>query len=384
MKKGLTYGLMIVIVLILGCGIFTVGKRLMGSSTDKKTGDSKVEQNTLEEVEETTTEEEADNSVPMTSLTVTAPKGFMRVGDTMQLEIKTEPADATNTKLKWTCSEKDFVSVDKDGVLTPAKEAEKSTVTVTAEATDGSGLTQSFDLRIYPEIDPSKPMVAITLDDGPNPSTTNAMLDAFEENYALATFFCLGPKAEAYPEVVKREYDLGMEVGTHSYQHETPLTNLTGSALDDAIGKGAKAIEKATGAKPNLLRPPFGNYNKEVLSVAKNYGLSCMYWSLDTEDWKTKNPDATYKMVMQAVDGDVVLLHDIHEYNVKAVQNFVPDLIAEGFQLVTVPELYKYRGESLDPGTVHFRTDPTTEGSGETTAAESTDGASSEASTQAQ
>ena len=72
---------------------------------------------------------------------------------------------------------------------------------------------------------------------------------------------------------------------------------------------------------------------------------------------------------------NVVLLHDIHEYNVDAVKRFVPDLIAQGFQLVTVPELYKARGESLDAGTVHYRTDPTTQAVTETTPADSTDAA---------
>ena len=100
-----------------------------------------------------------------------------------------------------------------------------------------------------------------------------------------------------------------------------------------------------------------------------------MNWSLDTEDWKTKNADATYNEVMKAQDGDVVLLHDIHEYNVDAVKRFVPDLIAQGFQLVTVPELYKARGETLDAGTVHYRTDPTTQAVTETTPADSTDAA---------
>ena len=73
-------------------------------------------------------------------------------------------------------------------------------------------------------------------------------------------------------------------------------------------------------------------------------------------------------MVMTATDGDVVLLHDIHEYNVAAVERFVKDLQAEGFQLVTVSEMYEARGETLDPGTIHYRTDPTTEVSEETTA----------------
>ena len=309
-----------------------------------------------------------DNSVPITELTVTSPVNNMRVGEEVRLDVKILPEDASNKKLKWTFSEADeYLEVSSEGVLTAEPGAEKHDVTITVKTTDGSKLEQSFKLRIFPEIDPDKPLVAITFDDGPNPSTTNVMLDALEENYAKATFFVLGSNAKEYPETVKREYEAGMEVGTHTYSH-TQLTTLSGSALDKEVADSVEAIEKADGAKPSLMRPPYGSYNKEVLAAVKEHGLCCVNWSLDTEDWKTKNADATYKMVMTAVDGDVVLLHDIHEYNVDAVKRFVPDLIEKGFQLVTVSEMYKTRGETLDPGTVHFRTDPTTEKTEETTA----------------
>ncbi len=361
----------VVVVVILLCGIFAIIKNLTApASADNKAGNKGS--NSAKATEAST--EAPDNSVPMTDLKVTAPATTIRVGETMQLEISHKPSNATNTKLKWTCSKEGMVTVTKDGVLKPGKNAGKNTVKVTATATDGSKLSASFDLRIYPAIDPSKPMVAITFDDGPNPETTTPMLDALEENYAKATFFCLGQNAGYYPETVQREYNLGMEVGTHTYSHVV-LTKLGASQLDDEISKSVDAINKAIGVKPTLMRPPYGAVNKTVLSAVGGYNLCCMNWSLDTEDWKTKNADATYNEVMKAQDGDVVLLHDIHEYNVDAVKRFVPDLIAEGFQLVTVPELYKARGETLDPGTVHYRTDPTTQATSETAPAASTDSA---------
>ena len=367
----------VVVVVILLCGIFAIIKNLTApASADNKAGNKGS--NSAKATEVST--EAPDNSVPMTDLKVTAPATTIRVGETMQLEISHKPSNATNTKLKWSCSKDGMVTVTKDGVLKPGKNAGKNTVKVTATATDGSKLSASFDLRIYPAIDPSKPMVAITFDDGPNPETTTPMLDALEENYAKATFFCLGQNAGYYPETVQREYNLGMEVGTHTYSHVV-LTKLGASQLDDEISKSVDAINKAIGVKPTLMRPPYGAVNKTVLSAVGGYNLCCMNWSLDTEDWKTKNADATYNEVMKAQDGDVVLLHDIHEYNVDAVKRFVPDLIAEGFQLVTVPELYKARGETLDPGTVHYRTDPTTQATSETAPAASTDSAAESSTT---
>ncbi|MBR5047438.1 MAG: polysaccharide deacetylase family protein [Eubacterium sp.] len=377
MKKGIQYVLLLAVVIVLGVGIFSVARRLTGTDTARQetsAGSKTKEEKTDSEAQETTTEKKVDNSVPMTDLKIKAPQGYLRVGKSMKLKIETQPADATNTELEWTCSEGASVTVTKDGELTPDPGSEKKTVTVTAKATDGSNLTQSFQLRILPAIDPSKPMVAITFDDGPYPDTTNPMLDALEENYALATFFCLGEKVGYYPEVVQRELDLGMEVGTHTFSHKQ-LTALGADELDTEIKKSLQALKDAVGVTPKLMRPPYGSANKSVLKAVGSYGLCCMNWSLDTEDWKTKNADATYKMVMTATDGDVILLHDIHQYNVDAVKRFVPDLMAAGFQLVTVPELYENRGETLDPGTIHFRTDPTTESSGETTAASSEDGA---------
>lgn len=371
MKKGvkqyLQYAVILMVVIILLCGVFSIVKRLTGTSSTGDLSGGKAGQ-------EETTEEKADNSVPMTKLTVTAPKTNIRVGETTKLDIAHQPKNATNTKLAWSCSEKGMVKISEDGTLTPSARSGKHTVKITAKATDGSGLTASFDLRIYPEIDPSKPMVAITFDDGPNPDTTEIMLDALEENYAKATFFCLGQNAGYYPETVKREQELGMEVGTHTHTHQQ-LTRLSSAALTEEMKESVDAIKAASGVSPVLMRPPYGAVNSTVLAEAKKQGLCAVNWSLDTEDWKTKNADDTYRMVMTATDGDVVLLHDIHEYNVAAVQRFVPDLIAEGFQLVTVSELYAARGETLDPGTIHYRTDPTTESTEETTAADEEDGA---------
>ena len=402
MKKGsiVQYIVAALVVVVLVCGIVSIASRVTGkSSKEKVAGENRGNSSDADSKDGKSADEKADNSVPMTKLSVTVPQGFIRVGDTLDLDIDYEPKNATNPKLKWTCSEKGLVSVSEDGVLTPSDNSGKHTVTVTAESTDGSKLKESFDLRIYPELDPDAPMVAITFDDGPNPDTTNVMLDALEENYGRATFFCLGQAVEKNPDVVKREYELGMEVGTHTYAHKN-IAAESESVIDQEITKGVKAIEDAIGVKPTLMRPPYGGYassgkvEPRVLAAAKDHDLCCINWSVDTEDWRGKSPDYTYKAVMKAEDGDIVLLHDIHEYNVDAVKKFVPDLIEKGYQLVTVTELYEtfhelnadtYSKEKNDldlltPGTIHQRPYPRAQKSEENDASD--DSSSSDGSAQ--
>lgn len=407
------------VVVVLICGVFSIVKRMTGTSseetvardnkanqsfvsetktkkadkkktdstgkketTDKETSDNKT--SGKEASDKQTTDKEADNSKPMTSLKVEAPASFIRVGDIMQLKISHEPEDATNTKLKWSCSEKGLVSISDDGVLTPEKNSGRHTVKITAQATDGSKLKETFELRILPEIDLTKPLVAITFDDGPNPKTTNPILDVLEENYVRSTFFLLGKNAALYPETVKREYDLGMEIASHTYSHDNPqdtgkptFANKSESEQRKEIEDTNAAIEKAGAPAPTLLRPPYGGANSKMYALLKEYNLCCMNWSVDTLDWKGRSADYTYKQVMDQVqDGDVVLLHDIHEYNVGAVQRFIPDLIAKGFQPVTVSELYeayhkinegteRNNLDLLSPGTYHERPNPRSGGSTE-------------------
>ena len=324
-------------------------------------------------------DKKADNSVPMTSLKIEPAAAHIREEAPLALKISYEPKNATNTKLKWSCSDEeveDLIAVSDDGTLTVKEGGGMHTVTITGKATDGSKLSSKFDLRIYPKIDPNKDMVAITFDDGPNPDTTNPMLDVFEENYAKATFFCLGNRTDQNPEVVKREYDLGMEVGTHTYSHQD-LMAISDSAREEEISKGVESIKNAIGVAPTLLRPPYGAYVKPSISkkadydgrvraIASKYGLTCVNWWVDTDDWRYKSADKTYEGVMTVKDGQIVLLHDIHEFNVDAVRRFVPDLIAQGYQLVTVTEMFETRQNDLGPDIVHYYTDPTTQSNGET------------------
>ena len=193
------------------------------------------------------------------------------------------------------------------------------------------------------------PLVALTFDDGPG-QYTDKLLDCLEENGAKATFYMLGQNVEKYPDIVKRMHDLGMELSNHTYDHKD-LTKLTQSQITEEIEKTNTLIENAAGVLPDTLRPPGGSYNEAVQNLA---GMPIVKWSIDTKDWKTKSEDQTYQCVMDSVqDGSIVLMHDIHQWSVDAALRLIPDLMEEGYKLVTVQELAQAKGITLEDGQVY-------------------------------
>ena len=171
-----------------------------------------------------------------------------------------------------------------------------------------------------------------------------------QENNVKATFYMLGQNVEKYPDIVKRMKDLGMELANHTYDHKD-LTKLTEDQISEEINKTSSLIQDAAGELPDTLRPPGGSYNDQVQELA---GMPIVKWSIDTKDWKTKSEDATYQCVIDNVqDGSVVLMHDIHEWSVDAAIRLIPDLLEEGYKLVTVQELAEAKGITLGDGQIY-------------------------------
>lgn len=199
------------------------------------------------------------------------------------------------------------------------------------------------------EINPDKPMVALTFDDGPNPVHTERILDTLEKYRVVATFFDLGSLVEAYPDTVKRELALGCEVGSHSYSHKN-FNTLTQEAIAEDVRKTAEAFRNAVGFEPKLFRPPYGNCNDFVQA---NMPLAMVTWSVDTLDWKTKNPGEIMRSVRSVgdLDGKVILMHGIYETSAEATEQMVPYLLKQGYQLVTISEILQYKhGMEVESG----------------------------------
>lgn len=199
-------------------------------------------------------------------------------------------------------------------------------------------------------IDPTKPMIALTFDDGPGyNSASDKILDVLEKYGARATFFMLGQNAEDHPKNVKRKVELGCEIGNHTYNHKHYGKNVEASD----IVKASNAIKKAGGVPPKSFRSPGGNTNDSIRSECKKLGMPLYYWSLDTQDWKYRDADRVYKAVINNVeDGDIILMHEIYDSTAEAVERMVPKLIEMGYQLVTCEELVQAKtGKNPEAGT---------------------------------
>lgn len=190
------------------------------------------------------------------------------------------------------------------------------------------------------EIDPDKPMVALTFDDGPNPNTTPQLLDTLKKYNAHATFFMLGTNVKYNPELVARVYQEGHEIGNHSWEHRDFARMTDKDEIWANYQKADDAIFEACGHDPTHVRPPYGNvselYNKVV-------NRDSILWSIDTRDWESHDPKAIQAIIEKYVnDGSVILLHDIHIDSVEAMETVIPMLQKKGYQLVTIDDLYRY------------------------------------------
>lgn len=229
----------------------------------------------------------------------------------------------------------DYMKLGKDGNIKPEE----------------IGPTSPLNIDKTASVDPSKPMVAITFDDGPSSKNTPIILDTLEKYNARATFFVTGGNAKAYPEILKREIALGCQIGNHSMNH-TAFSKQEKQDMLAAVEGVNDIVKKATGYDITIVRPPYGDVDKRVKQVLSDYPL--ILWSIDTLDWSTRNTQSTVDCVMNEVnDGAIILMHDIHAETAAAVTQFVPKLIEKGYQLVTVDELYYYKKAPLTTGEVH-------------------------------
>ncbi len=193
-------------------------------------------------------------------------------------------------------------------------------------------------------------LVAITFDDGPGLYTSD-LIDRLNERDVKATFFIVGSNAEYYPDVIKKAAESGHQIGNHSYDHSL-LTKLSADEIQNEIDSTNKLLKQADGNDTHYLRPPYGEYNSDVASAANS---PMVYWSVDTEDWKTLDSQAVYDSIMNNVyDGAIILCHDIYDTSCDGAIMAIDALKADGWTFVTVEELLTRRGITPENGVMYY------------------------------
>lgn len=257
--------------------------------------------------------------------------------------MKTEAYVEVNESLHQAVAKEEAEPDGKEEIIQEEAENEEGA----ADQTKANGLDSKKEEPVVQEeipdvpiaFDPSGKYIALTFDDGPHPNVTPQILQTLREQNVKATFFMLGSQVEKYPDMAKQVADNGHEIGNHTYSHLNARKR-TMVEVAEEIRTTSEMIELATGVKPMLFRPPYGNYTSEVLEYAEQNGYSTVLWSVDSQDWKSKNAGAINNMVTQhAATGSIVLMHDIHAATAEALPQLIEKLQMEGYQFITISEL---------------------------------------------
>lgn len=201
-----------------------------------------------------------------------------------------------------------------------------------------------------------KKLIALTLDDGPG-YYTSRLLDGLKERGVRVTFFVLGQCAEVYSDTLRRAFEEGHQIAQHTYNHPTLSTQSNEQiawqleTTDDIIN-GILDLDREY-----ILRNPYGDSSSRVMS---QIGRPSIVWSVDSVDWQSLNSYSVRDTIVNnAFDGAIVLAHDIHSTTINGVLWAIDALLAQGYEFVTVSELYRRRGVALQDGVMYYSCKPT-------------------------
>ena len=197
----------------------------------------------------------------------------------------------------------------------------------------------------------SKKAIALTFDDGPSELYTNTLLDILQKEHVHATFYVLGRNAEKYPDILRREHAEWHEIGNHSYSH-TAFTKIGSGQIRDELYTTDQAIYRAIWEYPRTFRPPYGATNTGMLA---DISMLFAMWSIDTRDWRTHNIAKNIASVAHAKDGDIIIMHDIHETSIASISALITNLKARWFTFVTVSEILELSPEEQQVGKRCYR-----------------------------
>ena len=314
MKVKLIAAALIAALCLTGCSSAATSSQSSAESSTSTTAstDSTSSEPESSSSDETTAPENTGMSVPETSAETTTPESI----ETSAPETSAETTAQT------------------DETVSSAPES--------SDTADGDTVK-----RIDYELDPSKPTIAITFDDGPNTTTTMEILDVLEKYQVRASFFLIGTNInDESTKSVKRAYDLGCDIENHSKTHSY-MDKMTADEIKDEVAYVNDKVKEITGTTPKFFRPPYIAVNNTMydnIDMTFISGYGCNDW----EDRVTAEYRAKY-LEKKAADGVIFLLHDAegNSKTVEALDKAIPILLEKGFQFATISELFELKGVEI-------------------------------------
>ncbi len=186
------------------------------------------------------------------------------------------------------------------------------------------------------------PYIAMTFDDGPSATLTPKLLDLLAAHHIKATFFVIGENVAEHSEIVERAAHEGHEIGNHSWSHPN-FAKMSDEGVRRELRRTEDAIKSAIGARPTLLRPPYGSLTaRQKRWIHDEFGYQIILWDVDPLDWKRPGAAVVCNRILKETRaGSIVLSHDIHPGTIEAMPRTFDQLEAKGFKFVTVSELIR-------------------------------------------
>ncbi|NMB40665.1 MAG: polysaccharide deacetylase family protein [Firmicutes bacterium] len=200
-------------------------------------------------------------------------------------------------------------------------------------------------------VDTTEKKIAISFDACWGASFTPEILKILRDHDLKTTFFLTGFWVEKYPEMVQKIAEEGHEIGNHTYSHPH-LNTLDEEQIKEELEKLNKMIFELTAQKPDLFRPPFGEYNNKVVSVAEKAGYRPIQWSIDSLDWQELGKDPMVERVTTMLHpGAIVLFHNNGLYTAEALPEIIAFVQKQGYQIVPISELIYEDNYEVDSNT---------------------------------
>ena len=189
--------------------------------------------------------------------------------------------------------------------------------------------------------------IALTFDDGPTPGITEPILDQLKQRGLAASFFMIGERALATPDLARRVLAEGHAVGNHSHTHPK-LGELPDARVDFELTRAQDTLAEILDHRPIVFRPPYGSFRKNQAGFAQKLGLRVVLWSVDTRDWAQPGEDKIVDTTLTGTKaGSIILCHELHRQTVDCLGRVLDQLLERQFQFVPVTAFIEAPAQNL-------------------------------------